>query len=159
MARTIDEHGLSALTRTLLWVALGLTVLHHIDHVLRVDHSGWPFKPEVTPFTYSLLAYPMILFGLFGARRLFWWRWAALAIGTAFTLYAHTLVETPGMQFAIWANDMSSDPMAMGEHNLLDAHSTALGIAAVTVAMSLNILAVLSTVSMYIDGRRLRPVR
>ncbi|MGA7622005.1 MAG: hypothetical protein WB630_02945 [Candidatus Acidiferrales bacterium] len=30
-----------------------LGICHHIDHVLRYDHSGWPFRPEVTPFTYS----------------------------------------------------------------------------------------------------------
>jgi hypothetical protein len=41
-------------------------VLHHVDHVLRFDHSGWPFKAEVTPFTFSLLVNRVILFGLFG---------------------------------------------------------------------------------------------
>ena len=30
-------------------------VLHHMDHVVRGNHSGWPFKEAVTPFTFSLL--------------------------------------------------------------------------------------------------------
>ena len=30
--------------------------LHHVDHVLRFDHSGWPFVPQVNAFTYSLLS-------------------------------------------------------------------------------------------------------
>jgi len=37
-----------------------------LDHVLRVDHSGWPFRPGVTPFTFSLIVYPVVLPALFG---------------------------------------------------------------------------------------------
>ena len=50
-------------TRGEKYLAIGFVigVCHHIDHVLRYDHSGWPFRPEVTPFTYSLLVYPIFL--------------------------------------------------------------------------------------------------
>ena len=41
--------------------ALIFSVLHHADHVIRGSHSGWPFEAEVTPFTYSLLIYALIL--------------------------------------------------------------------------------------------------
>lgn len=41
--------------------ALVFSVLHHVDHVVRGSHSGWPFGAEVTPFTYSLLIYALIL--------------------------------------------------------------------------------------------------
>ena len=37
------------------------SVLHHVDHVVRGNHSGWPFQAEVTPFTFSLLIYALIL--------------------------------------------------------------------------------------------------
>ena len=37
------------------------SVLHHVDHVVRGNHSGWPFQAEVTPFTFSLLIYVLIL--------------------------------------------------------------------------------------------------
>lgn len=37
------------------------SVLHHLDHVVRGNHSGWPFQAEVTPFTFSLLIYALIL--------------------------------------------------------------------------------------------------
>ncbi len=37
------------------------SVLHHVDHVIRGNHSGWPFQAEVTPFTFSLLIYGLIL--------------------------------------------------------------------------------------------------
>lgn len=49
--------GLSRSTRNLLLLAIVLAVIHHADHVLRVDHSGWPFRAMVTPFTFSLIAY------------------------------------------------------------------------------------------------------
>ena len=50
--------------RWLLIFALSATVfsvLHHVDHVTRATHSGWPFQAEVTPFTFSLLIYALIL--------------------------------------------------------------------------------------------------
>ena len=44
-------------------------VLHHVDHVIRGNHSGWPFQEEVTPFTFSLLIYALILPGLYATWR------------------------------------------------------------------------------------------
>lgn len=38
---------------------------HHVDHVIRGNHVGWPLIPELTPFTYSLGFYPMIALGLY----------------------------------------------------------------------------------------------
>lgn len=39
--------------------------MHHADHVIRGNHSGWPFQAEVTPFTFSLLIYALILPGIY----------------------------------------------------------------------------------------------
>ncbi len=44
-------------------VVFGL--MHHADHVIRGNHSGWPFQAEVTPFTFSLLIYAIILPGIY----------------------------------------------------------------------------------------------
>lgn len=41
-----------------------LGIGHHLDHIIRGNHVGWPVIPEVTAFTYSLLIYPLILVGL-----------------------------------------------------------------------------------------------
>lgn len=49
--------------------ALVFSVLHHADHVIRGSHSGWPFGTEVTPFTYSLLIYALILPGIYLTAR------------------------------------------------------------------------------------------
>ena len=52
------------LRRWLLIAAVGATIfgiLHHVDHVIRGNHSGWPFQEAVTPFTFSLLIYALIL--------------------------------------------------------------------------------------------------
>lgn len=54
--------------RTLFRLALVATVFgigHHVDHVIRGNHVGWPIIPDVTPFTYSLGFYPFIVVGLY----------------------------------------------------------------------------------------------
>jgi hypothetical protein len=45
------------------------SVLHHVDHVARGNHSGWPFQAEITPFTFSLLIYVLILPGIYLTAR------------------------------------------------------------------------------------------
>ena len=45
------------------------SLLHHADHVVRGSHSGWPFKAEVTPFTFSLVIYALILPGIYLTAR------------------------------------------------------------------------------------------
>ena len=46
-----------------------LTLLHQTDHVLRVDHSDWPFTDQFSPLTISLIVYPMAVFMLFQRSR------------------------------------------------------------------------------------------
>ena len=56
------------LRRWLLIAAASVTIFgffHHVDHVVRGNHSGWPFEQEVTPFTFSLLIYALLLPGLY----------------------------------------------------------------------------------------------
>ena len=56
------------LRRWLLVAAASVTIFgffHHVDHVVRGNHSGWPFEEEVTPFTFSLLIYALLLPGLY----------------------------------------------------------------------------------------------
>jgi hypothetical protein len=81
----IDE----SLTSVFIGFTLIPTVLgaaHHIDHVVRGNHVGWPITPAVTPFTYSLAIYPLLAVGLLltltgrvGAR--FWVGFFALSTG------------------------------------------------------------------------------
>ena len=49
--------------------AMVLSLLHHADHVVRGSHSGWPFEAEVTPFTFSLVIYALILPGIYLTAR------------------------------------------------------------------------------------------
>lgn len=62
-------HTVGAKLRTwLLVAAAGVTIfgfLHHVDHVIRGNHSGWPFEEAITPFTFSLLIYVLLLPGLY----------------------------------------------------------------------------------------------
>lgn len=110
--------NLSALSRRLLFALLVFGCLHHIDHALRVDHSGWPFLPRVTPYTFSLLIYPVLVFILWGpvGLRLKAVLTAAIAAGV---IYAHIVIETPRMQYAMWAYNRSLEPAFAGVSNAL----------------------------------------
>jgi hypothetical protein len=150
----VTRSDISPATRKLLVATLVVGLLHHTDHVLRVDHSGWPFRADVTPFTYSLAAYPMLLFALFGPPALFWLRWGLLAAGTSFTLFAHVAIESPQMQFAMWAYNRSLEPELAGVRNMCGVQSSEIGYAAVTISMALNVLLVTSTIAMAADRVR-----
>src|SRR5512133_1331861 len=59
---------------------VALAVLHHRDHVLRADNSGWPFTPDVTPFTISLLVYPIFVLDFLLLRDRPWVRVGLIAV-------------------------------------------------------------------------------
>jgi hypothetical protein len=114
----------------LLTTAFGL--LHHADHVLRFNHSGWPFRPEVGVFTYTLAVYPVIALVLLARG------WPRLRIGlaallTLFPTLSHIFVETPAEQYRTWATEPSI--------NLLGIRSPALGVVAVTITVLLSLSA------------------
>ena len=126
-----------------LWTT-ALGVLHHLDHVLRVNHSGWPFIAEVTPFTYSLAVYPAIAV-LLAARG-----WPRLRAGLAFLLFvfptvSHVTLETPIDQYRTWAQRPGV--------NLLGVESSALGIAAVTLTVLLSGAALLMALAFLREAR------
>lgn len=149
--------GLDRPAALALTTALVLSLAHHADHVLRTDHSGWPFLPEATVFTYSLLVYPVLFLALLGPRRLFWLRWALVLGGTAFLLLAHTVIETPADQFGTWAGTHAqhldgSDHGAVSP--LVAAQSPLLGAASVVLGLVLNVTAMLATALMLRAGLR-----
>ncbi|HYO14201.1 MAG TPA: hypothetical protein VE685_13480 [Thermoanaerobaculia bacterium] len=70
--RLAARGGYEGYRRWLLVFASGAVVfglMHHADHVIRGNHSGWPFQAEVTPFTFSLLIYALILPGIYLTAR------------------------------------------------------------------------------------------
>jgi hypothetical protein len=48
----------------LTWLALALSLGHHLDHLVRGNAVGWPVTGEVNAFTASLVVYPIIATGL-----------------------------------------------------------------------------------------------
>lgn len=121
----------------LLLIAGALAIVHHIDHVLRVDHSGWPFVPRVSPFTFSLLVYPLFLFVLL-VRTKPWFRVAVtgfLFVGTSLT---HAFIETPVDEYRTWAYG-SNFPGQVGQHNLTGRDSVFLGVCAAIVTLLLSV--------------------
>lgn len=76
----------------LIFLPLVLAVGHHVDHLIRGTHLGWPFIPEFTPFTGSLAVYPVIALGyyLYRQKRVGAGFWALLAAaGLAFVALTH----------------------------------------------------------------------
>lgn len=94
--------GVTVRGRRLIGLAALLSLGHHLDHVVRGDHTGWPVTGQVTPFTYSLAVYPLILLGVHLSRngRVGAGYWALLSgLGTVFLLAVHlgpAAIEPPG---------------------------------------------------------------
>jgi len=131
----------------LLAITITLGMLHHTDHVLRHDHSGWPFISEVTPFTFSLLVYPVLL-SVYLARSWPWYQVGATALILIGIQAAHIWIETPRDQYHTWAAGVSDFPQSLGQPNLLGIASPALGVVAVVVSILLSI-ALLLTVTRF----------
>lgn len=155
MSETKIRRGASRRSMFLLVVATVLGLVHHTDHVLRVDHSGWPFQADVSPFTYSLLVYPIVFF-VFLARSRPLLGAGVLAPAFIALQAAHILVETPADQYGVWTNNASSEPYALGTPNLLGLESQVLGIAAAGVSIFLSFLILSTVISLLMDARRSR---
>ena len=87
--------------RALICLATILSLGHHLDHAIRGNHVGWPLSAEVTPFTYSLAVYPLILLGLVlsraGKAGPSYWLWL-FGLGVVFLTAVHfgpTAIEPP----------------------------------------------------------------
>jgi hypothetical protein len=156
MCRVVAIGFNSTLTRSewLMLLSSGLGVLHHIDHVLRFDHSGWPFRDIVTPFTYSLLVYPLLAVAFFWLRG-GWSRFAIVLLIFLLTQSAHIFLETPGQQYCVWAYNAScTTGNAAGMPNLLGLRSPLMGVAAVLLSCALSGILIATCVSLFFDARR-----
>jgi hypothetical protein len=64
MARPMEEPMRDRVLYRLTWLALALSLGHHLDHLVRGNAVGWPVAGEVNAFTASLIVYPIIATGL-----------------------------------------------------------------------------------------------
>jgi hypothetical protein len=146
------------------WMLLGvvaLAFLHHLDHVLRADNSGWPFTPDITPFTISLLVYPIVALDFLLLRDRPWVRVGLVAFLFVALQVTHAIVEPPADQYGTWANGTSSVPHAVGQPNLFEVTSPVLGAVSVAVSslLSLAVLAALVLLTREARTSQLRPRR
>ncbi len=130
-----------------------LAMLHHADHVLRGDHSGWPFKDEFSPFTISLIVYPIAVLILLQRSRP-WLRVGLMGLVYVATQAAHLLVELPGDQYGMWATNSSTVDDTLGDPNLLDLESQALGFVAASISILLSIAMVVTLILLIQEARR-----
>ncbi len=142
---------MSTRSAMLLIAATLLGLVHQVDHILRYDHSGWPFRPEVSPFTFSWL-----LFGLgllpFVIRRRPWLRLVPVGLLLALVQTAHIVIETPRDQYRVWATGVSTEPDALGHSNLLGITSPLVGYLAAGIALAVTALLTLSLLSLAQDA-------
>lgn len=132
------------LVQKLVLVIIVLGLLHHLDHVGRVDHSSWPARPELGPFTFTLLIYPVLVWMIF-ARLGGWTRVVGLGLVSLFTLLAHTLIEPPQQIYRTWADNLSTPaPLYTVDadklHNIFNAEYPVLGALATVVTIALTVL-------------------
>lgn len=102
----VENNSLRRLFFVFVLLPTVLGISHHVDHVIRGNHVGWPLTPEVNAFTYSLAIYPLLAVSLYltPTRRVDARYWAAFFASTAAMLaYFHVspwAVEPP--QDVIW---------------------------------------------------------
>jgi hypothetical protein len=139
------------------WILVGvvaLAFLHHLDHVLRADNSGWPFTPDVTPFTISLLVYPIFVLDFVLLRDRPWVRVGLVAVLFVALQVTHAIVEPPADQYGTWANGTSAVPHALGQPNLLDTASTVLGALSVAISSLLSLAVLAALVQLTREARQ-----
>ena len=138
------------------WMLLGVVALafpHHIDHVLRADNSGWPFTSDVTPFTISLVVYPIFVLDFVLLRDRPWVRVGLVAVLFVALQVTHAIIEPPADQYGTWANRTSSVPHALGQPNLLDTASPVLGALSVAVSSLLSVAVLAALVLLAREAR------
>jgi hypothetical protein len=60
----MEEQMADRVLYRLTWLALAMSLGHHLDHLLRGNAVGWPVSGQVNAFTASLVVYPIIATGL-----------------------------------------------------------------------------------------------
>jgi hypothetical protein len=143
----------------MLLAVVGLAFLHHVDHVLRADNSGWPFTADVTPFTISLLVYPIFAIDFLLLRGRPWVRIGLVAVLFAVLQVTHAVFEPPSHQYGTWADGTSSIPRALGQPNLLEVASPFLGALSVAVSGLLSLAVLLALVLLVRDARLVPTLR
>lgn len=88
--RLENSHGVDGTLYALLGAATAFGAAHHVDHLVRGNHVGWPATPPVNAFTFSLGIYPLIAVGrwLSVTDRAGAGYWAAFSAGSAAVLVA-----------------------------------------------------------------------
>ena len=102
LERLAERTPVDARLLALVGLATLLSVGHHVDHLIRGNHVGWPVTGDVNAFTLSLAVYPVIVAGVVltvrdraGAR--YWFGVAAAGLGLLGAIHLGPwAIEPPG---------------------------------------------------------------
>lgn len=137
----------------MLLVVVCLAFVHHVDHVLRADNSGWPFTSEVTPFTISLIVYPVFVADFLLLRDRVWVRFCLASVLFVALLVVHAVFEPPSHQYGTWAEGVSSVPHAVGDPNLPGVSSRLLGVVSVVISTALTLTVLGALVALFREAK------
>ena len=140
-----------AMSLKFLTISLVISVIHHIDHILRIDHSGWPFIVAWSPFTYSLLVYPVFASIYLIRNNLY--RIIATSVLLLTATVAHIFFEPLRDKFHTWAYK-SDLPGHVNEDNLLGINSPVLGVISIAIAVVLSLMLLLTLLSFFRNTKR-----
>ena len=129
-----------------------LSLLHHIDHILRIDHSGFPFLSRVSPFTYSLFVYPIFLI-IASSRKQPWYRVIGTLILFLFATISHIFFEPMKDKFHTWAYG-SNLKYHVGEQNMLGYNSKSLGVCSIVLAILLSVSLLVTLILFIKDAKQ-----
>lgn len=110
----------------IVWLALlsaGFGGLHHLDHIVRANHVGWPFILNVTPFTFSLLIYPLLLGGAWvtSRRAVSPWYWVLVSLSVAgLVTWVHFSPDPRGEQIKDLYRPYAEPTAYCGHHSAAD---------------------------------------
>jgi hypothetical protein len=147
-----------SLAEKLVVAVIGLGLVHHADHVLRADHYGFPFKPQVTLFTFTLGFY-VIFATVLWARSHPWSRVWAMAFVVVATLL-RTMIEPPQQIWGTWADNVSRPAPLFtpdGSKNQLNVESPLLAVLAIVDVLLLQAAMIGALVLFIGEARRGRP--
>jgi len=108
-----EDNSLTPLFYVFVVIPAVLGIAHHVDHIVRGNHVGWPITAEVNAFTYSLAIYPLLGISLYLTltRRVDARYWAGFfAFSAAMLAYFHV---------SPWAVEPPEDVMVPYESPLL----------------------------------------
>lgn len=144
--------------------------LHHVDHLIRGNHVGWPAIPEVNAFTFSLMAYPLFALGLSALTKGRVWAgyWLTYGITTLFALLVFHfippfIVEPVADIYLPYLDPLATANFALAPEQHLEWFQVTVipfaGVALAVLAVFILVSAIVSSIMLILVSLRIRKLQ